>query len=179
MNYGNEQYMTMDRAIILTSLVSFMLFLIFQVIVFRRIPRIQVLSWMVNVFIITGVMVTAALPLFLNNISWSAFVLFGAVSWLLYGLVSLIYILAVFGIIESSIRIRLLAEIVPRGTGGITLKELYRTYNRDSIVKKRLERFLSTGDISYDGKQYRIARRFSPFSIPGTAFSLLWKLYRG
>lgn len=171
--------MTMDLAITLTSLFSFMIFLILQVIVFRRIPPRQVLSWMVIVFIVTGVAVTSALPLLLKGTSWTVFVFLVAVSWLFYGLVSLIYILAVFGIIESSIRIRLLAEIVRRGTGGITLKELYRTYNRDVIVKKRLERFLASGDISYDRKQYRIKRRLSTFSLPGKVFALLWKIYRG
>lgn len=169
----------MDIPIILTVLSSFAIFVILQIVVFRRIPRRQVLSWMVTVFLAAGIATSVSSLFFFHSASFDALLFFLFISWLLYGLLSLIYILAVFGIIESSIRIRLLAEIVRSGRSGITLEKIYQKYNREIIVKKRLERFLTSGDISYDGKRYRIARRFSPFFLPGAAFSFLWTLYRG
>ena len=168
----------MDTAILFTVFLSFVVFVLLQIIVFRRIPRRQVLVWMVIVFVAAGFIANITLLLLKHDISGNMLLFFLGISWLLYGLISLIYILALFGIVESSIRIRLLAEVIRSGEKGITLKELYRKYNREVIIKKRLERFVASGDISFDGTYYMVKRKLSMFSLPGAVFSVLWKLYR-
>lgn len=169
----------MDIPILLTAFISFITFIVLQIVVFRWIPRQQVLSGMVIVFVVAGLIINTTVLFIVSFSVWNEVVFLLGSSWLLYGFAALIYILAVFGIIESSIRIRLLGEIVRIGKKGITLKELYRKYNRDTIVSKRLERFLASGDIIFDGKNYHVGSRFSAFFLPGSIFALLWKLYRG
>ncbi len=165
---------------LLTSIFfSFIAFIILHVVIFRRISRRQVLTWMVAVFAIAGIFTMGVSYYFVALYPFTMLLFFYFVFWMLYGLLSLIYFLAIFGIIESSIRIRLLAEVVKSGKTGITPAALYRIYNRESIVKKRLERFVASGDIVYDGNKYRMSGKLSAFSFPGAIFSLLWKMYRG
>lgn len=82
-----------------------------------------------------------------------------------------------FGIIESSIRIRILSEIASAGESGISEKALFEKYNKDSIIRKRLERFLASGELKFDGRYYRIKNRFSFYWVLAGYFRLFWKLY--
>ena len=159
-----------DSLILLSAASAFFVFLVLQVIVFRRLPPPNVLSGIVKVFLVSAVFAYA----FFIGIG----IRFLALSFVLYALMSLIYILALFGIVESSVRIRLLREIAGEGKKGIPARKLLERYNKEIILKKRLQRFLASGDIVKEGNRYRLQKNVSAFSLPGFLFSLIWKLYR-
>ena len=169
----------MDIPILITVLVSFLVFLILQFLTFRYIKGQHVFTAMVAVFAAAGVLTHLGLLVYLWNIPMLIRVFVLCVSVVLYGLLTLISILAVFGIIESSLRIRLLREIVASRYHGITEKGLLKTYNREVILTKRLNRFIASGDLVTIGKQYRLVRRISFYLFPASVFLIVWKLYRG
>src|SRR3989338_6044211 len=173
----------MDIVILINVCVSFIFFLLVHLIVFRYIQHREVFRWLVIVFLI-GASLSQSIYLILilwllPTVSPIALAISEAISLVLYALTTSIFVLAIFGIIEASLRIRMLAEITKTGKKGISYDELLIRYNRNMIVKKRLERFLQSGDIGFDGERYFIKHRVTPFSIPGYLFSLIWKLYRG
>lgn len=169
----------MDLSIVINAGLSFVLFLVLQIIVFRRIAASSVFIAIVGVFAAAGAVTHSMLYFFLppSSFDLALFTLF--CSLVLYGLLSLIYILALFGIAATSLRIRLLGEIYTRGQQGMTEKELLVKYNRNVILAKRLERFRASGDVIFDGKQYTLGKRYSFYFFPASFFRLVWKLYKG
>ncbi len=63
------------------------------------------------------------------------------------GLLCFVYVLCIFGPYETSIRMRLVREIVRGGPGGISLQKLLGHYNSEAIVHVHLQRLLGSGDI--------------------------------
>ncbi|MBI3955140.1 hypothetical protein HY338_01745, partial [Candidatus Gottesmanbacteria bacterium] len=95
----------MDNFIIINTLISITAYFILHIIILRKINQNDIFKWLVYVYLLAGLF-----PFFIGW-WWGGFLFGSFVSWMFYTLLVLIYVLAILGVMESSIRIRLLKEI--------------------------------------------------------------------
>lgn len=88
------------------------------------------------------------------------------------------YILGIFGMLVSSLRIRLLLEIGKGGKNGITVEEILKSYNKELIIGERLKRLVESGELSYEKGRYSLKRGFSVFLIHQYIFKMVKKIYK-
>ena len=162
----------MDKFIIINTLISITVYFILHIIILRKNKQNEIFKWLVYLYLMAG------FSPFL--IGWRGGFIFGSfVSWIFYTFLVLIYVLAILGVMESSIRIRLLKEIYDAGIRGKSLKQILKKYNKDVILHKRLQRFLSAGEISFYEGKYMLENKFTAYTLPDLAIKSIWKLYTG
>lgn len=72
----------------------------------------------------------------------------------LYGFLFLIFISWIFGVGESSVRMRILCEL-NRGREGSSLGEIEAAYSVGTLLETRLSRLVAGGQLRFDGHRYR------------------------
>ena len=97
----------------------------------------------------------------------------GPIAFILYALVSCEYFMGIFGLMATSVRIRLLTEIARSGGRGLTMPKLLKRYNREMIVRGRLARFMASGDIMKSGSCYRARGGVTFFTLPALILTTL------
>ena len=141
------------------GVVSFGIFFVAHVIIFRRVQPEKLLKSLRSC-----VLIVLFLPLLLMGIlfvykplylSLPAWVLIALLAALITGLIALVYVLLVFGPYETSVRMRLVREIGRGGPEGISLSELLEHYNAETILNIRLRRLIGSGDIIEENGTYR------------------------
>ncbi len=161
----------LDRFVWLNAAGSVGVFLALQLLVFRRIAQEDCLKWMTILAAIAGTWCVAVglSPLALRSVTGrlgvGAVVIAAGLSAFIYGLAVYLYALYVFGVAESSIRLRMLVEIAAAGPDGLTLAELFARYTERDIVHKRLERFLRSGDLIMRDDRLIPGRRVTLFTL--------------
>jgi hypothetical protein len=151
--------MLVDFCILSIALGEFGLYLLLHVLLFRMIKPEDVIKWQVYTYAFSC-LVGGAISLLVINTLFSpvTITLLFTLELGIFIIVSLLvcmYIIGIFGIIESSIRIKLLSMIAHAAKKGITRKNIYKIYNKQTIINKRLLRLVSSGDvIVVDGKFY-------------------------
>lgn len=148
-----------DLVTVMASLAGFTLFFVLHMVVFRRIREEHAVRW----FFLLVTLVSLVLAVY----SW--------VGSILFILLSCCYFMGIFGLMATSVRIRILSEIVR--AGGLTYKALLVRYNRDTIVRSRLARLVASGDIVFTYGKYRPAGRFTFFMAPAFVLKLMKMLY--
>lgn len=161
----------MDIFIIINTLISITAYFILHIIILRKINQNDIFKWLVYVYLLAGFF-----PLLIGW-WWGGFNPGSFISWMFYTFLVLTYDLAILGVMESSIRIRLLKEIYDAKDAGITLRQILKKYNKDAILHKRLQRFLSAGEISFCEGKYQLEKKFTPYSLPDMAIKTIWRLY--
>lgn len=153
---------TLDLFIVVTSLLSLVIFLVLHFLVFRFFKTEAVLKAIMYVsgltFICHG-LVSLLLafntqPLLDQFGFFGMFVAFVLSSFLLL-LLLFVYIVGVFGPYESSIRVRLIREVAAGPAEGSDLNRILQNYNPAVILQKRINRLLSSGELQGEGS-YRI-----------------------
>lgn len=162
----------MDIFIIINTLISITAYFILHIIILRKINQNDIFKWLVYVYLLAGFF-----PFLIGW--WGGFIFGSFVSWMFYTFLVLIYVLAILGVMESSIRIRLLKEIYDAEGHAITLKQLLKKYNKDVILHKRLQRFLSAGEISFSEGKYQMENNITPYTLPDLVIKSIWKIYTG
>jgi len=160
----------MDITITSTGFIMFLLFLVPQVLLLRVFPQDAAVKtigvWFAMVFVVSGL--------------WS-YVTLGIAAALgvtgIYSGLSLLYIIVVFSVIEASLTLRILTEIAKAGDRGISYKELLSVYNPTSIIKRRIERFVAMGDLSYQNGKYQRTTNMTPFRIRKHLTGFLYILF--
>ena len=153
------------------SALSVGVFIVLQILVFRRIDQRACVKWLNRLMTgVAGVAAAGALsPLVpghpLHGVSLGTMLVAGASSVGLYGLGVYLYCLYGFGVAESSIRVRILEELGRGDAHGVTFAQLLERYNEEDVIRKRLARFIQSGDLMLDGTIYRPGRRFSVFTV--------------
>jgi hypothetical protein len=150
-----------DTGVVAVSVISFFIFFIVHVFVFRRIRQEQAARWFFILAFVTSLIVA----------------LFSWISSLLFFLLSCCYFMGVFGLMATSVRIRILSEVVR--ARAITYHALLLRYNRNSIVRSRLARLVASGDITFtSGGTYCPGGRFTFFMAPAFLLKLM-KIFYG
>lgn len=136
----------------------------------------SVLGGLINQYVIgLGALLIIELVLFIQNIE----LLFLAtiMTFVLYSFFVFMYVFGVFGVIESSIRIRILEIIQSFQKQGLSYRQLLTYYNANIILKKRLTRLVSSGDLVLKDGKYQIGKRISFLYFPAYLTRFLLKLY--
>lgn len=150
---------THDAPIVMASLIAFAVFFALHVAVFRKIGETAAVRWFFTLVFLVG-LATAM-------VSW--------MSSLLFLLLSCCYFMGIFGIMATSVRMRILTEIA-RGRP-LTYRALLLRYNREVIVRSRLARLVASGDIAFASGKYRAGGRITFFMVPAFMLKLMKTLY--
>ncbi len=142
---------------------GFSVFFLLHLFVFRRIRQEHAVRW----FFVLIAAISLALPL----------VGFPWITSILFVLLSSSFFMGVFGLVATSVRIRILSDIARAGSRGMTYHEILMRYNRDMIVAARLARLVGSGDIVRDGTAYRAAGRLTFFMFPALVLRAMKFLY--
>ena len=160
--------MNPDIIICLAAGISFAVFVVVQFVVFRFVSEGGVLKWIMALFVL-GSLVNAGLFAAFSLDAFSGGIIYKTalflISWIMYSLLSFLYVLCVFGPYESSIRLRLIRELYRQHPQAVTLSQLYERYNNTVILKRRIARLLAAGSITVRGGKYQVSGRPSFFSV--------------
>ena len=168
----------MDNFILIETVTAFMVFLPVHVIVLRRISDRAVIPVFWMTYAVVGIIIQIFFGFSLLSgyqIQSTVFVI--AVSWFLYTLLVGNYFMGIFGVMESSIRMRVLGEVVREGKKGMSRQTLLARYNHSKIVDKRLARFVASGDIELIRGAYVSRKPFTFFLLPALVLRFVWWIY--
>jgi hypothetical protein len=171
----------MDTLILAHTAVSFCLFFGLHIAVFRRIRESEVMAWLVYVFGIAGG-IHIAIPWIWAAVAGISLpvgdtVAEIAVSFVLYGLAVATFVLAVFGITVTSLRIQMLLAVDAAGDRGVSGRQLRQRYGRDAVVARRLERLSASGELVRHGDRYGYGGKRTFFVVHTYFLVLLNRLY--
>jgi len=176
--------MFFDLFIIISAFSEFGFFWLLHILFFRYIKHEEDLKWLIYLYLSTnligGVFIIWFFKIAAGGINYSFnTVLFIMVSiFTIFSLLVENYVVEIFGLLESSIQIKLLSLIAKTKTKEITQKNITRIYNKEVIINKRLLRLISSGDlIFYKGKYYP-GKRFSVFYLMAKFSKFIDFLYR-
>lgn len=150
-----------DLVTVMGSIAGFLVFFAAHSVVFRRIAAKDAVRWFFILVIFTSIVMV------LVGLSW--------VSSMLFIILACCYFMGVFGLMATSVRIRILSEIAR--TRGVMYKALLVRYNRDVIVRCRLMRLVASGDIVLEKGKYRGGGRVTFFMVPAFVLKLMKVLY--
>jgi hypothetical protein len=143
--------MQMDLLTVGVGFVSFGIFFIIHVITFRWLrPEVLLKSLRLCMLAIAVLPLMLMGILFVNkaaDVSLPAWILASLLALAVAGLVSLFYVLCVFGPYETSVRMRIVRELDRRGPEGLSLQELLGRYSPETILNIRLRRLMGSGDV--------------------------------
>ena len=149
----------MDTVIVQTGIGLFVLFLASHVIVSRFADAQRAIYWLVKLYLYVAIFAVGGWLTGFGGLQWLL------IAILIYSLLVVLYIFGVFGVVEASITLRLLAEVAKGGEHGLTPALLARRYNVDRIIHTRLDRFLWSGEIIRKGNTYARSNRASYFIV--------------
>jgi hypothetical protein len=176
--------MTIDVLTILTSGIGFLFFIFLQIIITPHVSRQRVYLSIAGIFACSLILsLGMEMYLYLRYFHQALFihqdtVIMITMSALFQAILSYVYILTVPGVLDSSVRIRILDEIDSHTLKGISKRRLLQMYDKDVILTRRLDRLLKSGQIYIQKKQY-ILKKVGLFFIPVILFVSVWRLYLG
>lgn len=159
---------TLDVSILLSVIMSFIVFILLKIIVLRILHPEAVLKGIVHVFIAASLIHCIGLALAFSFLEWEypgGLLFMAAVSYGCFGLMAFVYIVCVFGPSETSIRIRLVRELSDSRGGRLTHEELFRKYNGRMILERRLQRLVLAGEIAEQQGKYVLLGKANAFFL--------------
>ncbi len=164
-----------DAKIVLSALLAISVYAILDFLFFRFMKAGSVLKWIVNLYFLGAILDIALCLVFLGWNSPSAYVpgfldkifcLF--LSLIMYSLFCFLYILFIMGPYQSSVRLRILRELYRKYPRNCSYEDLLRSYSAKEILNIRLERLVSSGDLSLEGGVYKLKRQCNFFLVMDT-----------
>lgn len=173
-----------DRLVLTNAAACALIFFLFQLIFFRFTQANKIMTWLMLTFgigagsnaLISICVINLKTDLF-RNLGFSGKWFFIVISLILYSTVFFLYVICVFGPCESSIRFRLVKELSQAHPAGKTLDDIFGHYNTKSILDRRLDRLIYSGEVAFDGQFYRYKNRCNIFSVFDFVTVLLKKMY--
>lgn len=164
----------MDLMIILIAILTFIIFLTVQFSIFVNVNKKEVSKWLIRAFLIVSLAyMFFGISLRLMGVRFLTLFL----AFFLCFLMVYLYVISVFGIMATSIRIRLLSLITSGKKQGVTKSRILKVYNKKVILKKRLERLAASGDLKLKNGEYSLGKRFSYFIVNDWILRTMRKLY--
>ena len=170
-----------DGFVLSGAFIAFLAYLVIHFFVFRQVKDKKVIQSLISTFLMGAAvnlsmsfLLVSRTPSFIDGMGVA--VLLILCSFFVYGLACFIYVLCVFGPYESSIRLRLLREIEMVGKDGATKDELLLKYNTETILKRRLNRFIGSGEVILEGERFKIGKKKNFFSFLENTSKVLQKI---
>ncbi|MDX1372900.1 MAG: hypothetical protein R3321_10540 [Nitrososphaeraceae archaeon] len=160
-----------DLLIITSAFASFFLYLFLQIIIFRRIGAGGVTRWLLNIYFLVGSINVLFTYIYSDSLPATI------ISFVLYSSILFFYVLAIFGITVSSIRVQILTLIASRDENWIKEKDILKKYNSADIVTNRLIRLTGSGELGIRAKKYYIKNENSPFIWYSKFHGILRKVF--
>lgn len=167
--------MSMDFLVLTHSIVGIILFVGVHALVVRFKGDSQMLLWIVAIFIGLAIFLTLSEWQYLSA-SVETFVPAVIFTVAITGLVDFCYVLALFGIATTSVRMQILMEL-SKYKDGMTKRALLLKYNKRHVVGQRVERLISSGELEKKDEEYRMGKSFSYFNLHTQIISLLFSFY--
>lgn len=167
-----------DYLITVMSCISFLFFVIGLILFIRAKGQAEILLSMKRLYLALGVAGSISLWLMLGDVTTSLKIIFVVLYLLLFWAMSFSYILGLFGIPLTSVRIQFLLTLIARGGKGANVKALMKDYSKESLVNIRLHRLMTSGEIVKKGNYYMLGSRRSYFVLHNLFLLFLLKLYR-
>lgn len=145
-----------DAMIILCACITFVLFIVMHMIVFRRMKPVMAVVWLMRCYVVSGIIGGIGSFVWFSqaHISFQDTIIVCVLCMVLYTLLVALYLFGVFSMVESSISFKILKEIADAGSKGINRQELLVQYSPAYIVRRRLARFVATGELVYEKGKY-------------------------
>lgn len=148
----------MDTFIVGSGLFLFLLFLAFQAVIARFTDPEAVITWLIRIFLsITGLLGIGFIVR-IGSVEW----FIG--SFIIYTLLTTLYVFGIFSIVEASITLFLLREID---------RDASRPPSVDTIIRRRLERLVQSGELAKRGESYVLTKRVSYFVLRERGLQML------
>jgi hypothetical protein len=157
----------MDNLALFLGFSNFIIFIISQFVIYKLFPKIAIFKVIILSEFISFLSINIIFfkLLVYSNISSVIFIYIYLTTFIISILLIIIYIGSVMGIAATSIRIRILQEIFIHGKKGISYKNLLKIYNKESIIRMRIIRLITAGEINLHGYKYKINKTVSIFQI--------------
>ena len=172
-----------DGLVLFNAVAGLLLFIGFHLATYRLISAGNVLKWLKQIFVPGALLnlVLSGIFFFRDSASVggpdrSAMVLCTLLSLAVYAMVTFLYVLCLFGPHESSIRIRIIRELDKFYPNACPENVLRGAYNAQIILQRRLDRLMSAGDITFDGKRYRLQKKCNFFMLSDRIAKVLYRL---
>lgn len=167
-----------DMFLIIISGCSFLLFMIGLILYVRVRGQGEILSAMKHVYLTLCVLGSLSLWFFLRNTPIRDMVIVIAIYIVLFWAMSFSYILGLFGMPLTSVRIQFLLTLFAHGDSGADKETLKKEYSKDTLVNIRLHRLETSGEIVKKGNRYMLRSRWSYFVLHNIFLLFLIKLFR-
>ncbi len=151
-----------DKTLILISAFSFFIFVAALTILVRMRGHWGILLWMQRIFLVLLVGSSVSVWYIFSDVSIDNKIILLIANFFLTGALSFAYIDGFFGLPLTSLRIELLTTIVRAGHHGIREQDLLKRYTKPSIIRRRLFRLETSGEIVRVGDRYML-RSFSSY----------------
>lgn len=167
-----------DYFILIISSLTFVFFVIGLTISVRARGQAGVLTSMKQLFLVLSLISSIVLWFVIGERSIKlTFILMG-IHLLLFWSLSFSYILGVFGLPMTSLRMQLLLTIAGFGDRGIKRNQLEKKYSTRTMVAQRLYRLETSGELVKRGSRYMLRSQWSYFMLHNRFLLLLLRIYR-
>lgn len=167
-----------DATLISVSISSLSFFILALTLVVRKRGTKGILVSMKQLFLALSLLTSAGVWGIYGSISLDNRIQIVVVHLLLFWLLSFSYIIGLFGLPLTSMRIQLLLTIFQSGKGKLRRSDLMKQYTKRMIVEQRLWRLETSGEIVKNGNVYSLRSRWSYFMVHTYFLMLLTRLYR-
>lgn len=162
--------MSIDHFIVISALGEFSVFWLLHLLCFRHIKHEDIIKWFKYLYISTNLIGAVFILCYFKITTTTSYslsiILFIMVNiFTIFSLLVCAYIIEVFGLVESSVNIKILSLIAQSKTKELTQKNITKTYNKRIIIDKRLLRLESSGDLIFYRGKYYLGKRFSVFYL--------------
>lgn len=174
--------MSVDFCLMVSTLVSFSIFLLVKVVLFRiqaknksvyQIYRIFVKSWALG--LVLGYFFLTYL--ISDSLSIGQILLIALLYAVLATLLVAVYIFGIFLMVYASMYLEMLYKVAGFGQKGAAAQKLCKSFNKNSIIKKRLQRLIDCGELTYSSGKYRLTKSRSPLLVREKIGIIITKLF--
>ena len=167
---------SLDVAVLWSACAGFLVYALSHVCFLRFIKEGQIIRFLMMAFFLGTAIVVCVFYSLNMPVGLLAFFFCVLVAFFLYSVTCFLYVVGIIGPYESSIRIRLIRELFSVFPEGLSLPEILKRYNAEMILKGRLERFVGSGEVIFDGLSYRAGKDRYAFIILESAGRYLKKV---
>lgn len=167
-----------DSLIVSISSISFFLFVVGLTLAVRIKGQAEILTSMKQLYLSLSLVGSISLLFMAGDMNIVDMLLFTVLYLVLFWAMAFSYILGLFGIPLSSVRMQFLLTLASHGRGGADMKKLRKEYSTTSLIGIRLHRLGTSGEIIKKGNQYMLRSRWSYFVLHNVFLLFLIKLFR-
>ncbi len=166
-----------DIAIVLMASVSCIVFIISLTLVIRAKGQSKILVSIKTSYLTLLGIGSSILWLILGNMMTVEKMGLLLVFIILFSAICFSYTLIVFGTSITSVRIQFLINLLGYGDRGANIKRLMKDYSKESLIRIRLHRLETSGEVIRRGAYYSIKSRWSYFMVHNYFLLFLINLY--